>query len=182
MALANKEVSAETLQENKKSKPESKNAPKIVDLHNVMLRVLGGRNPGGLPGLTDYTVLQLISEVGTDLTAFPTEKQFTAWLGLAPGSRNSGKRRRNQSRKGGRAGQIFRSVARTVGNSTKMGLGVFYRRIRSARGGLVASKALGRKLAELYYRVMMKGLKFVEEGLKRTEAKYEEHARKRLER
>jgi len=64
----------------------------------------------------------------------------------------------------------------------KMGLGVFYRRIRSLRGGLVACKALGRKLAELYYRVMTKGLKFVEEGLNKAEERFQELARARLER
>ena len=63
-----------------------------------------------------------------------------------------------------------------------MGLGVFYRRIRSLRGGLVGSKALGRKIAELYYRVMTKGLKFVEEGLEAAEKKYQEQAKQRLER
>ena len=43
------------------------------------------------------------------------------------------------------------------------GFGVFYRRIRSFRGGLVASKALGRMIAQLCNRVMAKGLKFVED-------------------
>jgi len=165
-----------------KAKRQSKNAPKIIDLHTTLLKVLQGRNPTCLPGLTDYSVLQLVSEVGTDLTAFPSEKHFTSWLGLAPGTNNSGKRRRRQSRKGGRAGQLFRSVAQTVGRSTSMGLGVFYRRIRSLRGGLVASKALGRKLAELYYRVMTRGMKFVEEGLALAQARHQENMRKRLER
>jgi transposase len=182
MAATKQELDPETPPEDKEGKRASKNAPKIVDFHRLMLRILGGNNPGRIPGLTDYTVLQLVSEIGTDLSAFPTEKHFTSWLGLAPGNRNSGKRKRNQSRKGGRAGQIFRAIARTVGNGTKMGLGVFYRRIRSTRGGLVASKALGRKLAEVYYRVMKKGLKFVEEGLAQAEKKYEAQAKQRLER
>jgi transposase len=166
----------------KPPKRPSKNAPKIADLHGTLLTVLGGRNPGCLPGLTDYTVLQLVSEVGTDLSAFPTEKHFTSWLGLAPGTNNSGKRHRRKSRKGGRAGQLFRNVAQTVGRSTTMGLGLFYRRIRSLRGGLVASKALGRKLAELYYRVMTKGMRFVEEGLAKAEKRQEAILRQRLER
>jgi len=159
-----------------------KNAPKILELDTMLQSILSGRAPKQLPGLTQYTVLQLVSEIGTDLSAFASEKHFTSWLGLAPGQRQSGKRRRNQSRKGARAGQIFRNVAQTVGRSVKMGLGVFYRRIRSLRGGLVACKALGRKLAELYYRVMTKGLKFVEEGLNKAEERFQELARARLER
>lgn len=165
-----------------KVKRMGKNAPKILELDNLLQTILGGRAPGQLPGLTQYAVLQLVSEIGTDLSSFPSEKHFASWLGLAPGQRQSGKRKRNQSRKGARAGQIFRNVAQTVGRSIKMGLGAFYRRIRTLRGGLVASKALGRKLAELYYRVMTKGLKYVEEGLEKAEARYREQAMAHLER
>ncbi|XLZ73107.1 transposase [Massilia sp. SR12] len=32
--------------------------------------------------------------MGADLTVWPTEKHFTAWLGLAPGSNDSGKHKR----------------------------------------------------------------------------------------
>ena len=171
-----------------KSKPETKtkrmgkNAPKILELNSLMQTVLGGRSPGLLPGLTQYTVLQLVSEIGTDLSSFPSQKHFTSWLGLAPGRRQSGKRSRRESRKGARAGQIFRGVAQTVGRTLDAGLGGFYRRIRGQKGGLVASKALGRKLACLYYDVLTKGLKFAEEGLKRSEERYKEHAKARLER
>lgn len=168
--------------EDQKAKRPGKNAPKILHLHAVLRQVLGGRNPTRIPGLGDGTVLNLISEVGTDLSMFPTPKHFTSWLGLAPGSRNSGLRRRSHSRKGGRAGQCFRRVAQTVGRTVNSGLGAAYRRIRSHRGGLVASKALGRKLAELYYRVMTQGMKYVEEGLERAEKRYQEQQSQRLSR
>jgi len=168
--------------EDRKAKRPSKNAPKILDLHETLRKVLGGRNPTRIPGLGDGTVLSLISEVGTDLSLFPSEKHFTSWLGLAPGSRSSGQRKRSYSRKGGRAGQLFRMVAQTVGRTVNSGLGAAYRRIRSHRGGLVASKALGRKLAELYYRVMTRGMKYVEEGLEQAEKRYREQQSKRLNR
>lgn len=166
----------------RQKKRPSKNAPKILHLHETLVRVMGGKDPTQIPGLADYTVLQLVSEVGTDLSMFPTEKHFTSWLGLAPGTRNSGKRHRSYSRKGGRAGQAFRAVAQTVGSGTKSALGVFYRRIRAHSGGMVASKALGRKLAELYYRVMSRGLNYVEEGLEKAEKRYVEESHKRLTR
>jgi transposase len=163
-------------------KKMGKNAPKILDLESVLSTVLGGRRPQQIPGLTPYTTLTLVSEIGTDLSAFRSAKSFTSWLGLAPGQRQSGKRRRNQSRKGARAGQIFRMIAQSVGNGTKMGLGDFYRRLRAAKGGLIACKALGRKLAVLYYNVMTKGVEFVEEGLQKAQEKYKEQAIARLER
>lgn len=161
-------------------KRKSKNAPQIEGLHQRLVRALGGRNPTRILGIGDHSLLQLVSEVGTDLRAFPTKFRFTSWLGLAPGTHNSGKRRRNRSRKGGRAGQIFRVLAQTAGQAKDSALAGFYRRIRAQRGGLVANKALARKLAELFYDSMTKGMMYVEIGMEKAEQRYREQAMKRL--
>ncbi|MCB1126447.1 MAG: IS110 family transposase, partial [Verrucomicrobiae bacterium] len=50
-------------------------------------------------------------------------------------------------------------------------LGGFYRRIKGRRGGLVANLALARKLAELFWRLMVHGITYVEQGLKKYEEK-----------
>ena len=165
-----------------KPKRMGKNAPKIVGLESMLSIILDGKRPQEIPGLTSATTLNLIGEIGTDLESFESAKSFVSWLGLAPGQRQSGKRRRNQSRKGARAGQIFRVIAQSVGQGTKAGLGDFYRRIRAAKGGLIACKALARKLPVLYYNVMTKGVKFVEEGLKKAQENYQKQAMGRLER
>jgi transposase len=167
-----------------KAKPKrmGKNAPKIVGLESMLSTILDGKRPQEIPGVTSATTLSLLGEIGTDLESFESPKSFTSWLGLAPGQRQSGKRRRNQSRKGARAGQIFRVIAQSVGQGTKAGLGDFYRRIRAAKGGLIACKALARKLAVLYYNVMTKGVKFVEEGLKKAQESYQRQMMGRLER
>jgi transposase len=70
----------------KASKAASANAPKIKGLHEMIVKTLGGRDASVIPGLTDYSILQLTSEVGCDLSRWPTAKHFTAWLGLAPGA------------------------------------------------------------------------------------------------
>jgi len=70
------------------------NAPQIEGLSGLLCRLCDGKNPTAIPGITDYTLLQLVAETGTDLAQhWRTEKHFTAWLGVAPGSRQSGKRR-----------------------------------------------------------------------------------------
>jgi transposase len=163
-----------------KAKRSGKNAPAIEGLDGLLTRIFGGAQPGRLPGLTNYSALQLLSEVGSDLRAWKSAKHFTSWLGLAPGTRQSGKRRRNQPRKGGRAGRIFVVVARSVGRTADTALGGFYRRIRGLRGGLVASKALGRKLAELFYYTLTKGVQYVEEGLAKYQERYRQLSAKRL--
>ena len=148
------------------------NAPQIAGLHGMLWRLCGAKDPTQLPGIADYVLLQLLSEVGTDLEKnWKTEKHFTAWLGLAPGSRNSGKRRASQRRSRNRAGRLFCVVARSVGRSVDKALGGFYRRLKGRKGGLVANLALARKLAELFWRLMVQGVSYVEQGLKKYEEK-----------
>jgi transposase len=153
-------------------KAASQNAPRIDGLHALIVALNGQRDASVLPGLTDYSILQLVSEVGTDLGRWPTAKHFTSWLGLAPGAHQSGKRRGRQARQRNRAGRIFCVVARSLANSADKALGGFYRRIRARRGGLLANQALARKIASLYWNVMVKGLQFVEAGLKNYEQKF----------
>ncbi len=141
------------------------NAPLIKDLHRLLMTLCKGKDPTLLPGITDYGLLELIGEVGTDLTCWKSEKHFTAWLGLAPGSKQSGKRQARCSRSRNRAGRIFCVVARSLARSVNKALGGFYRRLRARRGGLVANKALARKLAALFWRVMVHGFPYVERGL-----------------
>lgn len=148
------------------------NSPQIAGLHSLLWRLCGQKDPTTLPGVADYVLLQLIGEVGTDLKKnWKTEKQFTSWLGLAPGSRQSGKRRGSQKRSRNRAGRLFCVIARSVGRSVDKALGGFYRRLKGRRGGLVANLALARKLAEMFWRLMVHGRAYVEEGLKKYEEK-----------
>src|SRR6185436_9752414 len=148
------------------------NSPQIAGLHGMLWRLCGSKDPTQLPGVADYVLLQLLSEVGTDLAKpWKTEKHFTAWLGLAPGSRQSGKRRGSQKRSRNRAGRLFCVIARSVGRSVDKALGGFYRRLKGRRGGLLANLALARKLAEMFWRLIVHGRAYVEVGLKKYEAK-----------
>lgn len=158
------------------------NAPQIKNLHGLLLRLSGGHDLSALPALTDYSVLQLIGEIGLDMTRWPTAKHFTAWLGLAPSSRRSGKRRRREKRFRTRAAQILCVVARPLARSKYLALGGFYRRLRATRGPQVANVATARKLAVLIYNTLRYGLEFVEQGLERYAEAYRLQSLKRLER
>ena len=141
------------------------NVPQIEKLNESLRQLCGGVDVSQLPGIGDYSALLLVSEVGTDLSRWPTAKHFTAWLGLAPSSHQSGKRRGRVSRQRNRAGRTFCTIARSLAKSTDKALGGFYRRLKGRRGGLIANQALARKLAELYWRTFVKGLQHVESGL-----------------
>ena len=158
------------------------NAPQIQGLHGLLVKLCGGKDLTVLPAHTDYSLLQLLGEVGTDLSLWPTEKHFTAWLGVAPGSRQSGKRKGSVGRKRNRAGRLFCVMARSLARSKHVALGGFYRRMAGRRGGLVANLALARKLAEWFWRVMVKGVSYVEQGLAQYEAQVLETKRRALQR
>jgi transposase len=156
------------------------NAPTIPELRSILVMLCNGHDATVLPAHTEYSVLQLIGEVGTDLTNWRTEKHFTAWMGLAPASAQSGKRKRSVKRRRNRTGRLFCVMARSLARSNKIALGGFYRRIAARKGGLHANVALARKLAVLFWRVMVKGVEYVEHGLAHYEAKLLEGKQKAL--
>jgi transposase len=151
-------------------KPIRHNKPDIDNLGMSLIKIFGGKDPTLLSGITDYTWMQLLSETGTELSRWPTEKHFTSWLGLSPGQHSSGKTNRNK-RKAGRpkAGQIFRQIAQSLLTSKNIALGAFGRKLRARKGPSIAIKSMARKLAVLYWRVMVKGLEYVENGIKKYE-------------
>lgn len=157
---------------NKPRKAIRHHKPNIENMGQYLLGIFEGKDATVLPGITDYSWMQLLSEVGTDLEKWKTEKHFTSWLGLAPKQHNSGKRNRNYKAKGTpKAGLIFKQAAIGLLNSKHIALGAFGRKIRSKKGGLVAIKAVARKLAELYWKLFVKGLEYVENGIQRYQEK-----------
>jgi len=168
----NKNNNEDPHQQKQKRKPIRHNKPNIENLDTHLLNIFSGKDATALPGISDYNWLQLLSEVGTDLTKWKTEKHFTSWLGLAPKQHNSGKRNKNYRSKGSpKAGIIFKQAAAGLLNSKKIALGVFGRKIRAKKGGLVAIKAVARKLATLYYKLQTKGLEYVERGIEEYQEK-----------
>jgi len=164
----------------KKIKKVRHNAPRIEGLHGHLHRLCGGRDASVLPGLTPLGWMKLAAELGPDLSAWPNAKAFTSWLGLAPNRHQSGQRRKRVPRRHTRAGQIFREAAQSIARSKHLALGGHYRRLRGRRGEAVAMVATARKVAELYYLAMTRGLDYVEQGLERYEAHCREQEQHRL--
>jgi transposase len=140
--------------------------PEIDDLGKHMLDLFDGRDATLLPGITDYNWLQIYSETGTDMERWPSEKHFTSWLGLSPGQNDSGTRKKSAKRKGRpKAGQTFRVMAQSLLQSKKISFGAFGRRLRGRKGPKIAVKAVARKIAVQYWRLMVKGQDFVDQGV-----------------
>lgn len=90
-----------------KSKPAGVNTPRIDGLHRLLLQICGNKDTKQLPGLAKHSLLQVIAEVGVDLSKWPAQQHFTAWSRLAPAAAQSGKRRTRQARHRNRTGALF---------------------------------------------------------------------------
>lgn len=132
----------------------SKNGPSY-DARSCLYR-LTGVDLVAISGLNESTVQTIISEVGTDLSAFPTEKHFCSWLGLAPHNDISGgKRLRSRTlRTDNRAGQAFRLAAQSVAKSPESAFGTCYRRMKARLGAKQAIVATAHKIARAFYHIL----------------------------
>jgi len=55
----------------------------------------------GIPGISAQSAVTILSEIGTDMSRFPTSGHFLAWAGLCPGQNESaGKKKSSRLRKG----------------------------------------------------------------------------------
>jgi transposase len=153
----------------------SKNGPQY-DARSQLYRMTGV-DLVAITGLNASTVQTIIAEVGTDLTAFPTEKRFSSWLGLAPHNDISGgKRLRSRTLPThNRAGQAFRLAAQSVARSRDSAFGAFYRRMKARLGPQQAIVATAHKIARTFYHVLKHRTPFQDLG----SAEYEQRARER---
>jgi len=158
------------------------NKPKIEELGKHLLKIFEGRDATKLPGITDYNWLQLYSELGSDLSKWPTEKQFASWLGLSAGQSNSGKRKKSKNKGKPTVGQLFKEMAHGLLNSKYIGLGAFAKRLRGRKGPAIAIKATARKIAIQYWRLMVKGSAYVEKGIEAYEQMVKQQKNKQLHR
>ncbi|MCE5226443.1 MAG: hypothetical protein LLG05_11385 [Porphyromonadaceae bacterium] len=80
------------------------------------------------------------------------------------------------------AGQIFRQIAQSLLTSKHIALGAFGRRLSARKGSPIAIKSIARKLVVLYWRIMVKGMAYVEEGVKKYEEQMLIHKQRSLNR
>jgi transposase len=147
------------------------------------LHHLTGVDLSQIDGIGPATALRLISEIGTDMTRWPTPDHFTSWLTLAPHNKVSGGRLLSSRTpaSANRAAAILRLAAMTLGR-TATALGAFYRRLAVRTGKAKAITATARKLAILIYRTLRDGLVYADPGAVAYQARYRDHAVRRLRR
>jgi transposase len=104
-----------------------------------------------IPGV-ETIALPLFSEIGRDLSKWPTAAHFASWLALCPDNDISGGRvlwkgvRKVKSR----AGQLFRLAAHSLHRSLTP-LGHYLRRMKTRLGPAAATTATAHKIAIIFY-------------------------------
>jgi transposase len=129
-----------------------------------------------IEGIDETTALVLISEIGTDMSRWPSLKHFASWLGLCPQHKITGGKilSRRIRRGASRAKRALRLAARSLHHS-KSALGAFFRRIKARYGTPAAITAAAHKLARFVYSLLKHGTAYVAQEMEQYEAKYREH-------
>jgi transposase len=150
---------------------KAKNAVRF-DARSLLVK-MAGVDVTAIEGIDESTALTLLSELGFDLSAFPTERHFASWLGLSPNHRGSGGKvkRRQVKPSATRANRAFRLAASGC-HHAKNALGAFYRRIASRSGGAKAIVATARKIAERYWRMLTGRGDYVRQAMDHYEEAY----------
>ena len=164
-----------------KKRSKAKNAPKF-NLRERLLKMCGV-DVTRIDGIDETTALNVVSEVGTDLSRFPSDKHFASWLGLCPGTRISGGKVLGSKTKHSvnRAAQAFRQAAAAL-RSSKSALGAYYRRLCARMDKAKAVTAAAHKLARLFYALLTKGQEYVDQGQQYYEERYRQRVISQLQR
>lgn len=134
---------------------------------------MAGVDLTAIEGVEAGTALVVLSEVGTDMTRWRSERAFGAWLGLAPNPKKSGRKLKSAATRAGanRAAKALRLAARTLQRS-QSALGAFFRRIAARRGVPKAITATAYKLARIIYQMLKHGAAYVAKQLAEYEAQH----------
>jgi transposase len=153
----------------------SKNAP-AYDARTLLYQLVGV-DLCAITGMNEITVQQALSETGTDMSPWRTDKHFCSWLRLAPANDISGGKvlRSRTLKTHNRATQAFRMAAQAASRSPHTAFGAYYRRMRARLGPEKAMTALAHKIARAYYHMLKYRVPFREMSME----EYEQKARER---
>jgi transposase len=158
-----------------KDQPEdlkSKKESPMFDLSSELHRIFGV-DLTQLPSIGPITAQTILSEIGNDVSSWPTESHFSSWLGLCPDHRITGGKVFSRSTRPvvNRVRNALRMAAFTLDHSHSA-IGAKYRRLKRRLGAPKAIVALANHLAKMIYRMIKFGHDYVDVGMEVYEAKF----------
>jgi transposase len=153
-----------------------KRNPPGFDVRGALPR-LTGVDLTVLEGIDDTTAVILVSEIGFEMSRWPTVKHVAAWLGWCPHQRVSGSKVLSRRTKvcAHRAATALRLAASCL-HHRQSAWGAFCRRMKARWGTLKAMTATAHTLARPVYTMLKHGTAYVAQGM----ADYEQRDQKRV--
>lgn len=157
----------------KQKQSKKKNEP-AWDVRSDLIRLVGV-DLAAVDGIGPGLAQTILSEIGTDMSKWPTVKHFASWLGLAPHNDISGGKvlRSRTLPTRNRAGQAFRQAATSVARGSSA-FGAYYRRKRAQSGPMAAQLATAHKLARTVYYMLKEHVEYRDVGAQTFEYKQRE--------
>lgn len=117
-----------------------------------LLKIIVGVDLCKLDSIGETTALELISEIGTNMSCWKSEKQFSAWLNIVPNTKITGGNiiSSKMQKKKNHAGMTLRMAASNLTKS-KSYLGDYARKMRSRIGKKGAVIASAHKLSRIIF-------------------------------
>lgn len=122
-----------------------------------------------IDGLKEISILEIVSVTGADLSKWKTADHFTSWLNLSPRHKKSGGKLLGHEKRitNNRATQAFRLAAQTMWQN-KGPLGQLYKRLAVRKGAKKAIKAVARRLAVIFYKMVTEKRAYDKTRLQKT--------------
>jgi transposase len=161
---------------------KSKNQPILSESLRASYQRIFGCDLTLIPSINILTVQALLSEVGPDLSAFPTASAFASWAGLCPGTKISGGRALSTRSRPGkpRIAKMLRQSALGLHRSASA-LGERYRRLRTRLGAPKALTAMAHMILRIIYKLVREGLEYDDSIYAKIEAENRKNRVHRLE-
>jgi transposase len=178
--LPTRELKVQT--EPEKKTETSVRGQKLTPLEAELKRI-AGVDLTSIDGIGEQIAQIILSELGPDLErSFQSEKHFSSYLGLCPGTKISGgKVLKRRSRKvKHRVATALRLAARSLPSSDRA-LGANFRRLKARLGAPKAITAMANKLAKLVYRLLVYGKDYFDRGSQMYEQKFRLQQIRRLQ-
>lgn len=154
----------QTLDQRARRRSRPRHEP-AFDVRAALFR-FSGADLTAIEGIERTTALTILSEIGRDLSKWPTVKHFVSWLGLCPQHQGSGgKIKSRHVRRGANPAARALRLAAQGCHHAQNALGAFYRRIQARCGGPKAVVATARKIAERVYRLLKYGEAYVRQEM-----------------
>jgi transposase len=168
-------------QKQRRSKKKTVNPKTGFDVRSESYKLFGV-DLTQVPGLAK-NVLVLFTEVGRDMSKWPTAAHFVSWLALCPDNDISGGKVlwRGTRHRHNRAGQMFRLAAHAL-HHDQTPMGNYLRRMKSKLGPKGATTATAQKIAIIFYTMVNNQVEYDATLWAQRDAQREQRYQEKLQR